>query len=72
MQHSLIFNDFLRNSASQGFTSRQFRDSSRPMKLLGRYLARLRECCANMLDLRSAKIEQKKPHNRATGGSFLR
>ncbi len=55
MQHPLIFNDFLRNSASQGFTSRQFRDSSRLMKLLGRYLARLRECCANMHDLRSGK-----------------
>ena len=55
MQHSLIFNDFFRNSASQGFTPPQFRDSSLPMKLLGRYLARLRECCANMLDLRSGK-----------------
>ncbi len=55
MQHPLIFNDFSRNSASRGFTSRLFRDSSLPMKLLGRYLARLRKCCANMLDLRSGK-----------------
>ena len=58
MQHALIFNSSFRNSASRGFTPRQFHDSSLPMKLPGGHPARLRECCANMPDPRSGKNRQ--------------